>query len=234
VIPKDELRGPKDLGHFDVIATNPPFGTKLPIKDRETLSQYKLGHVWQKTPNGGWEESDQLQTSVPPEILFIERCWQFLRPGGRMAIVLPDAILGAPGLAPVRSWMITHCRLVASIDLHPDTFQPRNGTQTSVLILQRKSEREINQEAIQRNIRDYEIFMAEVGAIGHDKRGNKVYRRNEDGEEILELMNVTRVEHTAAGQVTARPIPRRKILDDDTPNVAADFLDWKHEAVLGW
>jgi len=130
--------------------------------------------------------------------------------------------------------MLTNCRLIASVDLHPDTFQPRNGTQTSVLILQRKTEQEINQEAIQRSMRDYQIFMAEVGAIGHDKRGNKVYRRNEDGEEILGAVNVTQVEHTAMGQVTARPLPRRKVLDDDTPIVAADFLDWKHEAVLGW
>ena len=162
------------------------------------------------------------------------RCWQFLKPGGRLAIVLPDAILGAPGLASVLYWMITHCRLVASVDLHGDTFQPRNGTQTSVLILQRKTEREINQEAIQRNVRDYEIFMAQVHAIGHDKRGNKVYQRNEDGEELLEPMNVTRVEYTAAGQTTARPLPRRKILDDDTPLVASEFLGWKHQAVLGW
>ena len=73
-----------------------PEGSKLPIKDRETLSQYKLGHVWQKTETG-WEQTEQLQTSAPPEILFIKRCWQFLKPGGRMAVILTDAILGAPG-----------------------------------------------------------------------------------------------------------------------------------------
>jgi len=130
--------------------------------------------------------------------------------------------------------MLTHSRLVASVDLHPDTFQPRNGTQTSVLILQRKSEQEMQQEAIQRNMRDYEIFMAQVNAIGHDKRGNNTYRRNEDGEEILVPVNVTRVEHTAAGQAMARPLPRRKELDDDTPLIADDFLEWKNGAVLGW
>ncbi|MBD1943357.1 N-6 DNA methylase [Coleofasciculus sp. FACHB-712] len=178
------LRSAKDLALFDAIATNPPFGSKLPIKDRETLSQYKLGYVWRKTEHG-WEPTEVLQGSQPPEILFIERCWQFLKPGGRMAIVLPDAILGAPGLLYVRYWMLTHCRIVASIDLHPDTFQPRNGTQTSVLLLQKKTEEEMNRETMQRQIRDYEIFMAQVNAIGHDKRGNKVYKRNEDGEEIL-------------------------------------------------
>lgn len=226
------LRNEKDLGHFDLIATNPPFGSKLPIKDRETLSQYQLGHDWRETKTG-WEPTDQLKTSAPPEILFIERCWQFLKPGGRMGIVLPDAILGAPGLLYVRYWMIKHCRIVASIDLHPDTFQPRNGTQTSVLILQKKTEEEINRGTMP----DYEIFIAQVKAIGHDKRGNIVYRRNEEGEEILvpaDSESIPLIERTATGKGTARPLPRQKVEDDDTDFVADEFIVWKKQVVLGW
>lgn len=231
-IDPDELRNEHCLGHFDVIATNPPFGSKLPIKDEETLRQYQLGHVWQATEKG-WEATDQLQSSAPPEILFIERCWQFLKPGGRMGIVLPDAILGAPGLLYVRHWMIKHCRIVASIDLHPDTFQPRNGTQTSVLILQKKTADEINSGLMP----DYEIFMAEVKAIGHDKRGNITYRRNEEGEEILVPTNpesVPLIERTATGDGVARPLPPQKVEDDDTGLVAREFIEWKQEVVLGW
>jgi len=231
-IDSKSLRSPKDLAHFDFIATNPPFGSKLPIKDRETLSQYRLGYVWRETEIG-WEPTEQLQTSAPPEILFIERCWQFLKPGGRMGIVLPDAILGAPGLLYVRYWMIKYCRIVASIDLHPDTFQPRNGTQTSVLVLQKKTEEEINRGTMA----DYEIFMAQVKAIGHDKRGNTVYRRNEEGEEILvpaDSEAIPLIERTATGQGTARPLPRQKVEDDDTYFVADEFLDWKKQVVLGW
>lgn len=231
-IDSKSLRSPKDLAHFDVIATNPPFGSKLPIKDRETLSQYQLGHVWRET-NIGWEPTDQLQSSAPPEILFIERCWQFLKPGGRMGIVLPDAILGAPGLLYVRYWIIKYCRIVASIDLHPDTFQPRNGTQTSVLILQKKTEEEINRGTMP----DYEIFMAQVKAIGHDKRGNIVYKRNEDGEEILvpsDSASIPLLERTATGEGTVRPQPPQKVEDDDTKFIANEFLTWKKQVVLGW
>lgn len=231
-IDSDSLRSPKDLAHFDIIATNPPFGSKLPIKDRETLSQYQLGHVWRETETG-WEPTDQLQTSAPPEILFIERCWQFLKPGGRMGIVLPDAILGAPGLLYVRHWMIKNCRIVASIDLHPDTFQPRNGTQTSVLILQKKTDEEINRGILS----DYEIFMAQVKQIGHDKRGNTVYRRDEEGEEILfpsAPEETPLLERTATGEGTIRPVPRQKVPADDTPFIADEFLDWKKQVVLGW
>jgi type I restriction enzyme M protein len=108
------LRGPDDLALFDIIATNPPFGSKLPIKDTETLSQFKLGHVWKGDKDGSWYMTDDVVTSAPPEILFIERCYQFLKPGGRMGIVLPDAILGAPGLTYLRFWMVQHCKLIAS------------------------------------------------------------------------------------------------------------------------
>lgn len=233
-IKSDEIRGPKDLALFDVIATNPPFGSKLPIKDRETLSQYQLGHVWERSVKG-WQPTDRLQSSQPPEILFIERCWQFLKPGGRMAIVLPDAILGAPGLSYVRAWILTYCRLVASVDLHPDTFQPRNGTQTSILLLQRKTDGEITREAKQGKLSDYEIFMAQIHAIGHDKRGNSVFKRNADGEEILvpsDAGRTTILERTSSGNASARPQPTEKVVDDDTPEVAGEFLRWKSGAVL--
>lgn len=231
------LRGPADLAHFDVIATNPPFGGSLPISDRETLSQFKLGYFWKPTREGGWEPTDTLQTSQPPEILFIERCWQFLKPGGRMTIVLPDGILGNPALEYVRFWMMIHCRIVASIDLHPDTFQPRNGTQTSVLVLQRKTEDEMRKEERQGQLDDYEIFMAQTLAIGHDKRGNIVYRRNEDGEEILfppEGEETELFEFGSHGETTRRILRPTKLVDDDTPLVAQEFLTWKHKAVLGW
>ncbi len=231
------LRKPENIGHFDVIATNPPFGSKLPIKDRETLSQYQLGHVWQRQKDRSWVLTDEIVGSAPPEILFIERCWQFLKPGGRMAIVLPDAILGAPGLGYVRQWILSHNRLVASVDLHPDTFQPRNGTQTSVLVLQRRTEQDYLREARQGGIGDYDIFMAQVHAIGHDKRGNTVFRRNEDGEEILvpaDRDKAVVLERTANGEASVRPLPRQKVVDDDTPEIASEFLDWKTQEVIGW
>lgn len=230
------LRGPEEIGHFDVIATNPPFGGKLPISDRETLSQFKLAHVWKKQ-GGRWRITDDLFGSRPPEILFIERCWQLLKPGGRMAIVLPDGILGNPDLEYVRYWLMVHCRIVASVDLHPDTFQPNNGTQTSVLLLQKKTEEEMLKEERQGQLYDYEIFMAQTQAIGHDKRGNTLYRRNEDGEEILfptEGEETELFEFDAHGEPSRRVLQPVKRVDDDTPIVAQEFLEWKKTAVLGW
>lgn len=229
------LRGPGHLGYFDVIATNPPFGARLPIKDRETLSQYDLGYVWTETKTG-WQKTRKLQSSMPPEVLFIERCWQFLKPGGRMGIVLPDSILGAPGQRFVREWILRHCRLIASVDLHPDTFQPRNSTHTSVLVLQRKTEDEIRREEKQGQLNDYSIFMAQAKAIGHDRRGKTIYRRNEDGEIVLVPPpgSVSTLERTADGSPVSRPLPRQKIKDDDCPFISQEFRTWKKTEVLGW
>ena len=154
-----------------------------------------------------------------------------------MDIVLPDAILGAPGLLYVRQWIIQKCRIIASIDLHPDTFQPNNGTQTSVLLLQRKTEAEMIREARQGQLSDYEIFMAELQAMGHDKRGNPVFKRNEEGEIILipeEEVRPLLMERQSDGGATVRQMRQIKVMDDDTPLVAEDFLGWKKEATLGW
>src|SRR3984957_8206301 len=115
-------------------------------------------------------KGDGLQKSQPPEILFVERCVQFLRPGtGRLAMVLPDGILGSPGLGYVRDWLPRQTRLLSSIDLHPDSFQPHVSVQTSVGVSHRNPEEEIAVEAAAGRINDYQVFMAVANHIGHDK-----------------------------------------------------------------
>jgi type I restriction enzyme M protein len=102
--------------------------------------------------------------------------------------------------------------------------------------LQKKTDADMIREATQHRMQDYEIFMAQVRAIGHDKRGNPLYKRNEEGEELLfePEGKTTILEQTSSGHATARPLPRRKIPDDDTPIVASEFLKWKEQVVLGW
>lgn len=169
-----------------MIVTNPPFGSKIPIKDKDILEQFDLAHVWENDKDSNtWKMTDRLQSSVPPEILFVERCTQLLVPGGRMGIVLPDNILGAPGLGYIREWLIKNHRIIASVDLHVDTFQPRNGTQTSVLFLQKKTKEQKDAEEKSGTMADYNIFMAMVDKVGHDKRGNPIFKRDKEGNEIL-------------------------------------------------
>lgn len=230
-----QIRNHKSIGFFDVIVTNPPFGSKIPIKDQQILEQYDLGRIWQKDDNGHWFKTDRLQSSVPPEQLFIERIIQLLKPGGRTAIVLPDSILGAPGLEYIRYWLIKKTRIVASIDLHADTFQPRNGTQTSILILQKKTEFEIDREEKSREIIDYNIFMTMIDHIGHDKRGGKIFKRDEEGNVILVEKEKMVKELDAEGKIIYRKeVEQDKIVNDQTVHVAEIFAEWKKQEGISW
>lgn len=236
-IDKNSLRNYNSIGYFDVIVTNPPFGSKIPIKDKNILEQFALAHIWENDKKTGtWKMTDRLQSSVPPEILFIERCTQFLVPGGRMGIVLPDSILGSPGLGYIREWMIRNHRIVASIDLHADTFQPRNGTQTSVLILQKKTQEQKDAEEKSGTMADYNIFMAMVERVGHDKRGNPVFKRDKEGNEILvpDTNSVLVLGETGEGQHTVSQEQKVKVEDDQTPDVPGIFAEWKKQEGFGW
>lgn len=230
-IDKAEIRNHETLEFFDVIVTNPPFGSKIPIKDEPVLKQFELAHIWENNKKTGvWTKTDRLQSSVPPEILFIERCTQLLVPGGRMGIVLPDSILGAPGLGYIREWLIRNHKIVASIDLHADTFQPRNGTQTSVLFLQKKTQEQKDQEEKSGQMADYNIFMAMADKIGHDKRGNPIFLRDNEGNEILIDDNDSVITDEDA-VVHAK---KKKIPDDQTPDIPKLFKEWKLKEGILW
>ncbi len=233
----DSITNANSIEFFDVIVTNPPFGSKIPINDSHILEQFDIGHIWRKGAETERELSDKLQTSVPPEQLFIERCLQFLKPGGRLAIVLPDSILGNPGLAHIRRWLLEKTRIVASVDLHVDTFQPRNGTQTSVLFLQKKTQKEINEERYTRQIAPYNIFMAMVETVGHDRRGNTLFKRDEDGNEIWvseENTSLINYENAEGAIVDLQTERKTRIIDDQTLEVPRLFAHWKKEEGIGW
>jgi len=236
-IDKSSLRNGDSLGLFDVVLTNPPFGSNIPIKDQRILEQFDLGHIWERDRNDRnlWTITKRLQSSVPPEQLFIERCLQFLKPSGRMGIVLPDSILGAPGLGYIRQWLIQKTRIIASIDLHANTFQPGNGTQTSVMFLQKKTQEQIHKEERTGKMADYSIFMAMVDRVGHDKRGNPVFKRDKHGNEILvPSIEIIELGDTAAGSRTSKIESKKKDLDDQTVIVAEIFQQWCKQEGVSW
>src|SRR5579863_2871331 len=221
----EDLRDRNLLGRVDLVLTNPPFGSKIRIDDPAILEQYELAqsHDFDRdTDTYSQRQPIVYQKALPPEILAIERCVQFLKPGtGRMAIVLPDGILGSPGLGYVREWILTNTRVLASIDLHPDTFQPRNSTQTSILVLQRKRFDEIEMERAAGKKRDYSVFMALANHIGHDKRGNVTYVRDDDGNEIVETRVERQVEVHEGTPVYKQGEVRQKVVDDNTMEIAS-------------
>lgn len=218
------------MGRVDLLFTNPPFGSKIPVSDPAILEQYELGHVWTyDKASDRWKKTEGVQKSQPPEILFIERCVRFLKPGGRLAIVLPDGILGSPGLGYVREWILRNTQILASIDLHPDTFQPFVSIQTSVLVLQRKLADLIAVETAAGRINDYPVFMAVANHVGHDKRGNKTYVRDRKGNEVIEETEELVKDWENGTPVYQRQTTRKKVVDDNTPQIAQEFRRWLSE-----
>lgn len=196
-------------GRFDMIFTNPPFGAKVPV-DEDIIR------------NGNYELKGNA-----PEVLFIEACYRFLKPGGRMAIVLPDGILGNPNHEDTRKWILAHFRLLASVDLPVETFLPQVGVQASLLFLQKKTEQEL---LVPIDSEDYDVFMAIVEKVGKDRRGEPIYKRDEDGAELL-FTNVKRwlSKDDNGNDVVRSRTERVKRLDDDLPEVAKAYAKFKEE-----
>lgn len=201
------------LGAFDVVITNPPFGSKIPIDDPHILSQYQISTF----------ETDIRRASMPPEQLFIERCLELLKPGGRLAIVLPDSILSNPGLSWLRRWILRKARIIASIDLPTVTFEPYTGTQTSLLLLQKKTKQDLLIETSTGKMIEYDVFMSTPEAVGKDRRGNTIYVRTPEGNEIE--YEVERNGRTI----------REKIEFNQLPEVAKQFRHWvNQDGRMGW
>jgi len=162
---------------IDIIMTNPPFGKKCVIDDKKILQHYHLGHKWELNEEGVWIETKKVDESRTPDILFIERCLELLKKGGRMAIVLPDGILGNDGLEYVRQFILTKADIVAIIDCPVESFLPSTDTKTSLLILKKKKSEGLPQT--------FDAFMAIAKTCGHDRRGKEIYKRDSKGEIMI-------------------------------------------------
>lgn len=231
-IPKrmtDEMKRLEDAsgGHesFDFVFTNPPFGAKIPVDDPEILQTFDLGHTWK------WDETADrwvqaaLQKKVSPEILFIEACYKFLKPGsGVMAVVLPNGILGNPGeqMEFVRWWMLRNMELLASVDLPAEAFLPQVSVQASCVFLRRRHDDE-KRAAGKKGPPQRPVFMAIAEKCGHGRRGETTWVRNPDGTELVEMGEIVeRWEKNGKPQTKIRK-QQVKRLADDLPWVAAEY-----------
>lgn len=228
-----EAAGRVQLGSIDVIVANPPFGANILIDDHEILDQYDLAGIWDRHPDGRWrirldaQGRKVLQKNQPPEILFIERCVQFLTPGtGRMALVIPNGILNNPALGYVRAWLMQNTQILAVVDMARELFQPKNDTQTSMILARRLSAEE-KAAAVQGQL-DYPIFMAKTERIGHDKRGNVIYKRTETGEDVVVTRRETipEIDHSTGEEILTEIFNEERQIDDDLPEVAMEYLRW--------
>ena len=221
-------------GSFDIVVTNPPFGANILIDDDDVLAQYDLASIWDRAEAGGWQQrraddgSPVLQKSQPPEILFIERCVQLLKPGtGRMAMVIPNGILNNPALGYVRHWLMSTCQLLAVVDMARELFQPKNDTQTSMVLARRFSD----EERLAAAKLEYPIFMAVAEKVGHDKRGNLIYRRTETGDDVLvtKTDTIAEIDRDTGDEILRDITVSERLIDDELPEVSTAFRRWLSE-----
>ena len=114
---------------FDLLMTNPLFTGK--VKERDVLRLYQLA-----------VKNSRLVKQIGRHILFLERSLQFIRPGGRMAIVLPQVLLNSASAEYIRRFIIDEARILAVVGLHGNTFKPHTGIKTSILFLQKYTNEE--------------------------------------------------------------------------------------------
>ena len=162
---------------FDILMANPPFAGD--IKESRIIAKYELG----KNSKGKY------QSKVGRDILFIERNLNFLKPGGRMAIVLPQGRFNNSSDKYIRDFITEHCRILAVVGLHVNVFKPHTGTKTSVLFVQKWDDKLCPKKE------DYSIFFATMGEPSKDKSGDKIFVKDKDGLPILDTHGHLIVKH---------------------------------------
>ena len=165
-----------------VIATNPPFAGQGEgrITDSEILSRFDVGHRWDFSSDIPERLDSLVSEGCPPEMLFFERCLDWLSPGGRMGIVLPKSFLDTATYKTARHVMLRDAKLLGVVNCHKDTFQPHTGVRTCVVFLQKRSEDEPEDD-------DYQVFMAISRKPGQDSEGKPIRVLGEDGDQTEQL-----------------------------------------------
>lgn len=197
---------------FDVVLTNPPFGKKIVVKGEKVLSQFELGYQWKyDKASGEWKRTDKLRDRTPPQVPFLERCIQLLKPGGRIGIVLPESIFGNPSHRYIVEWLQAHVRVTAIVSMPEALFKTsgKGGTHTKVCVLV---------GTVGSDGAESPIFMGEAKWCGHDSRGNPTYRSRADGSPVLldEVPEIAdRFEEWRAAPRTFAPNHKGFLLDRD-------------------
>jgi len=187
--------------NFDVLLTNPPFAGE--IKDPGILRQYFFG-----------KKKGKLVNKVERHILFIERTLDLIRPGGRLAIILPQGVLNNTNMAYIREFLFDRVRILAVVGLHVNTFKPHTGTKTSVLFLQKwptfaeASAGKSNES--EEPLKDYPIFMAVSKKSGKDNSGDYIYKKDARGNFVYDTHG-------------------RKVLNHDLDEIAEKFINFAKE-----
>ena len=196
---------------FDILMANPPFAGD--IKESRILHQYNLT----------FKQNGKAHTKVGRDILFIERNLDFLKPGGRMAIVLPQGRFNNTSDKYVREFIAERARILAIVSLHGNTFKPHTGTKTSVLFVQKWND-DPSAGTLCRKADNYSVFLAVSEKGGKDNSGDYVFLANSDGHHKLDKNGHLIVDHDLHNH------------NEELPDgIAEAFIEWaKREDLSFW
>lgn len=178
-----------EKGRYNLLICNPPFGSRIVVKDASVLSKFDLGHEWKPDAAGEWQMTEKILKSQETGILFVEACVrQAMNDGGRVGIIVPNGYLGNrnPRYSQLREWILRKTRIAAIISFPRFTFKTSGAdVSASVLLLERR----MDPLALSTGTDDYPIAIDLIERVGWDvgqKNGGPVYVRDElDGTVIL-------------------------------------------------
>lgn len=151
-----------ELPPISLCVTNPPFG--VDEKQKEVLNKFKFGINRNKREL---------------EILFLEKIIKVLKPGGICAIVLPDGLFNNVSLKDEREYLLTHCDLIASVDLPENVFKSTGtGCETGILFFRKK-------EKVENTLNEFVAYKVDyVGYETQTKFAKKIEQNN-----LVEIIN---------------------------------------------
>ena len=163
----------------------------------------------QKTREG------KTKDAVGRDILFIERCLNSLKSGGRMAIVLPQGRFNNSTDEYIREYIMEKARILAVVSIGGNSFKPHTGTKNSLLFVQKWND-DPTTGAFCPLKQNYPIFFAVSQKSGKDNAGDYVYKTETDGS----------YERDSHGHL---------IYDHDLDEIANDFVEFaKSEKLSFW
>jgi len=222
-------------GGVDVLLTNPPFGADIPISDASVLGDFRDGVAksWSRDKKTGeLQVSPNIPGSMAPEQLFVQRAIEWIKPAGRLGIVLPNGILSNPGPADegIRRFILQECWVLASVELPVETFivDANVNILTTLLFLKRKTLAEKINEKLNGPV-SYPVFMAVAEKVGFDRRGNDLYKRASNGDLVTESFEETEY-ITIGGNRRTRTVRRsRPVIDNDLPMIAQRYWEFRQK-----
>lgn len=167
---KNEPLKVKSECFYDIVLTNPPFGKNIVSTTKEIQKTFDLGHDWKfDSENEVYEKHNKLQLNVSPQVLFVEKCINLLKEGGRLGMVVPESLITSKSYSYVVDYMRKRGDFEVVLGMPEDFFKTsgKGGTHTKACLIL------FTKKTVKRDD-SKKIFMAEAKWCGHDSRGRNI------------------------------------------------------------